>query len=151
MKNLFALLFIGLSVLSLSSQTTADYPIIERSTDWILYQEANGVQQYYMFAECNIPEEGFFREYVLIKIVNTTSETKQVDWDIVKWYGKNCNNCDEQSQEQHRSVIVEPNASLIGNCSLKTDKTLKMFSKFLNYQMEDWVLTHFELRNYIVK
>jgi hypothetical protein len=150
MKNLFALLFIGLSVLSLSSQTTADYPIIERSTDWVLYQEANGVQQYYKFMECHIPNEGYHREHVLIKLVNTTNIEKQVDWDMVIYYGEKIVNPNGDNPEQHRSVTVPANGSVEGECKMG-DKTLRIFSKFLNYTMEDWLLSHFELRNFVVK
>jgi len=145
----FALISVALSAINLQAQN--DYPTIERSTDWVLYQESNGVQQYYMYSECNIPEEGFFREYVLVKLVNTTDQIKYVDWDVVKWYGENCVNPDANIQEQHRSVMLQQNETVEGSCALDTDKTLKMFSKFLNYKFDDWVLSHFELRNFTVK
>ncbi len=146
---IFTLILSTVFTVNLMGQNS--YPAIERSTDWILYQESNGVQQYYKFTECNIPEEGFYREYVLIRLVNTTNSIKQVDWDIVKWYGEKCINPDGNIEEQHRSVLLQPNETLDGSCALDTDKTLKMFSKFLNYKFEDWILSHFELRNFIVK
>jgi hypothetical protein len=144
-----AMILLSLSAMNLQAQSS--YPVIERSTDWVLYQESNGVQQFYKFSECNIPEEGFFREYVLVKLVNTTAQIRYVDWDIVKWYGENCVNPDGNLEEQHRSLILQPNETVEGSCSLDTDKTLKMFSKFLNYKFDDWVLSNFELRNYTVK
>lgn len=149
----FLLVFVLITLItsSLSAQEQTDFPAIQRSTDWVLYQEQNGVQQYYKFEECNIPAEGFYREYILVKLVNTTSQPKIVEWDVVKWYASTCNNCDLSNPEQHRNVELGANEALEGNCSLETDKTLKMFSKFLNYNMKEWELTHFELRNYTVR
>ena len=152
MKNIIVLSAIVFLNIHIQAQTTTTYPQIKRSTDWILYQEVSGVKQYYKFQECNIPEEGYFRESVLLKLENTTDEIKQVDWDMVMWYGSNCINCDTDIEENHRKVTLQPNSSLESTCSLSSEEsTLKIFSKFLNYSFDDWVLTHFELRNFSVK
>lgn len=123
---------------------------IIKSPTWTLYQEQGGVQLFYRFQECHIPSEGFHRELVLIKLVNNTSIEKQVEWDIVLWYKDNCVNCDLSNKEQHRKVVLAPNSQIEGTCNLEEGQTLKMFSRFLNYKMDDWELTHFELRNFKV-
>lgn len=151
MKKNILIVLLSLISLGLHAQTEKTYPQIERTTDWVLYQEASGVQQFYRFQECNLPEEGYYRENVLLKLVNTTNETKQVEWDLVMWYGKNCVNCNADRPEEHRSFIIPPYGVLEATCSLYTPNTLKIFSKFLNYKFDDWVLTHFELRNFTVK
>ena len=133
------------------SQSTQNYPVVERSTDWILYQEADGIQQYYKFEECNLPSEGYYRENVMLKLVNITSVEKTVDWDVVLWYGPNCINCDEANLEQHTTIVVLPGSTREGTCELEREHSLKLFSRFLNYQFDDWVLTHFELRNFTVR
>lgn len=125
------------------------YPVIERSSDWVLYQRKDGVEQYYKFQECNIPEEGFHREYVLIKLVNTTDKVVQVQWDIVSWYGKQCVNSSADHPEYRRNIILQPHQIVEGTCDLRYGKKLAIFSKFLNYKNDD-VLTHFELRNFKV-
>lgn len=125
------------------------YPMIERSTDWVLYQKKDGVEQYYKFQECNIPEEGFYREYVLIKLVNTTDKVVRVEWDIVSWYGNKCANANVDNPEYHRSVILQPLQTVEGTCDLRFGKKLVIFSNFLNYKIDDY-LTHFELRNFKV-
>ncbi len=151
MNRLILLCLLVFSSQIVWSQSAQTYPVVERSTDWILYQEADGIQQYYKFEECINEAEGYFREYVLIKLVNTTPVAKQVDWDIVLFYGKNTVNFNTDNPELHRSVLVPAASTVEGNCKFGTDKTLKMFSKFLNYDMDDWVLSHFELRNFSVK
>jgi hypothetical protein len=127
------------------------YPDIIRSTDWVLYQENNGVEQYYKFQECHLPNEGYHRENVLIKLVNKTPVVKEVSWDNVMWYGENCINCDANSPEEHRSVILQPNETQEAKCEVLGPMTLKLFSKFLNYDMDEWFLIHFEFRNFTAK
>jgi hypothetical protein len=151
MKQLIILFVLVLSGLQMNAQTADEYPAIERSTDWVLYQEVDGVKQYYKFQECNIPSEGYYREHVLIKLENSTSAVKTVEWDNVMWYGSTCINCDESSQEEHRSFVLQPATAQEATCALEQGMALKLFSKFLNYQMDDWVLTHFEFRNFSVK
>ncbi len=147
----FILILLLTGALSLSAQSGSGYPEIQRSTDWVLYQEADGVQLFYRFAECNLPSEGYYREKVLLKLVNITNLEKTVDWDVVLWYGPNCVNCDEANPEQHKTVVLAPGTTREATCELDKNFELKLFSRFLNYQLDDWVLTHFELRNFTVK
>jgi len=88
---------------------------------------------------------------VLLKIVNNNPQAKQISWDIVLWYKDNCVNCDLSNIEQKRNISIPANSQIEATCALEEGQTLKMFSKFLNYKFDDWELTHFELRNFIVK
>jgi len=146
-KNLFIL-----SVLMMIFRFAFSQGIqIERNFIWTEYSEKEGVLFEYKFEECNIPSEGFFREYVLVRLTNSNNYDVIVDWDIVKWYGLSCVNCDHSNKEQHRSVSLKAGSVLEGTCALNEFPKMKMFSKFLNFDAPDSELTNFQLENIEVK
>jgi hypothetical protein len=141
-------------MLTITQKTIAQQELpskIFKTSNWTAYIEQDGIQLFYKFEECNIPSEGFYREMVLLKLVNKNQEPKQVSWDIVLWYKDNCVNCDLSNIEQNRSITIAANSEMEATCALEEGQTLKMFSKFLNYKFDDWELTHFELRNFNIK
>jgi hypothetical protein len=146
MKKLITLIIIILT-LSVYSQ---NYPDIVSSEDWTFYQEADGVQQFYRIAQCVNSNESYYREYVLIKLINNTNQDKVVEWDNVFWYQDRCINCNMDNHQHHRVVKIDANSELSGNCE-PGDKTLKIFSRFLDYKFDGSFLTHFELRNFNIK
>jgi len=120
---------------------------VERNFQWTKYFESEGVLIEYRYEECNIPDEGYFREYVLIRLTNSNVYPVTVDWDIVRWFGEKCKNCDMSDTEQHRHVLLDASGSVEGTCSLYESKMLKIFSKFLNEDMPDAELSYFQLEN----
>ena len=128
------------------SQTT------ERPTEWKLYKEISGVQFYYKYSECNDYNQGFHREYVLLKLVNTTSTALSCEWDNEMWYAEKCTSCpDKEDQkrnpELHRKVDLIAGGFIEGNCSFSGETTLKIFSKHLNYKVPHSELSGFNLIN----
>jgi hypothetical protein len=147
MRKLYFFAFMALfSYVSVSQNVQ-----IERHFFWSEYVEKEGVLFEYKFEECNIPSEGFFREYVLVRLTNSNNYDVVVDWDIVKWYGLSCVNCDYSNKEQHRSVSLKAGFVLEGSCALDEFPKMKMFSKFLNFDAPDSELTNFQLENIEVK
>ena len=68
------------------------------------------------------------------------------------YYNGNCFNCgDRLSPEHHRSVVLAGNNSVEGRCFTFGDKTLRIFSSFLNYKDPGSTLTKFELINLNVR
>ncbi len=148
MMKCFSFLFLLSFVISHSYSQAVQ---IEKSYDWTYYTEVSGVTVDYKFTECNIPSEGYFRELVLLRLTNNNDYDVIVDWDIVKWYGLQCVNCDMSNPEQHRTVEVIANSIREGTCALDEFPRMKLFSKFLNYDMSDGELTNFQLENITVK
>lgn len=140
----FIALFVAIQGISQSAQISREYK-------WTEYYNKNGVLIEYKYEECNLPHEGYYRENVLLRLTNKNTYDVTVDWDIVTWYGTRCNNCDFSNPEQHRSVAVKAGSSFEATCRLDEFSQLKLFSKFLNYDMPDAELTNFQLANIKVK
>lgn len=151
-KSLVISIFVFVFILNAKAQSQNELPSkIFKSNNWTPYIEKDGIQLFYKFEECNIPSEGYYREMVLLKIINNNPQDKEISWDIVLWYKENCVNCDLSNIEQKRNISIPGNAQMEATCALEEGQTLKMFSKFLNYKFDDWELSHFELRNFSVK
>ena len=147
LRLVFTLFFASFFFSTLQSQSIQ----IERNYDWTEYFRSEGISIEYKFSECIHESEGYFREFVLIRIVNTTNSHIVVDWDYVMFYGSRCVNCDMNSTEHHRSIAVAPNSTTEGSCAYGEPKILKIFSKFLNYDMPDAILSSFQLENITIK
>lgn len=143
MKYLKFTLFI-LFLLALSSfKSTGD--------KWKLYTEENGVRVYTKTSNCQL-NMGFDEQRILIKIENTTSIDKLLDWDLWLWYNKTCRTCESSNGEYHRTLLLPANSSMEGECSVKTNFDLVLFVKFIdeNYKGKKEELTKFELHNLTV-
>jgi hypothetical protein len=124
---------------------------IAKNYEWTEYYNNDGIRIEYKFSECIHESEGYFREFVLIRIINTTDSHAIVDWDYVMFYEHRCVNCDMNSTEHHRTIELAPNSSTEGSCTYGEPKTLKIFSKFLNYEMPDAILSNFQLENITIE
>lgn len=124
----------------------------KRSGNWEFLYEVEGVNFYYQVAQCNDTANGYFREQVLLKLENTNDFEVAADWDVQMYYNGNCFNCGEKlNSEHHRSVFVASNSSVEGRCFTFGDKTLTIFSRFLNFKDPTSTLTKFELINLDVR
>lgn len=148
MKNkiLFIITFLFVSISSLSYAQTS-----ERPSDWQIYTEVNGVIFYYKYAECNDFNQGIHREYVILKLVNTTSTSLMCEWDNELWYAEKCTSCPDKDEarnpELHRKITLSAGGSKEGSCSITESKELKIFSKHLNYNAPNAELSGFDLIN----
>jgi hypothetical protein len=138
MKILF-LTIISIFIFSVTS--------FSQSNDWELYSETNGVMIYTKYTECHYESDGIHREYVLIKLLNTTNQNMQVDFDYKTWFNGKCFNCNSDSPEFHRTVDLPAGETTEGVCDYTVQNGLKLFSKHLNYNDPEHSLSKFELQN----
>lgn len=147
MRALKPLLLVVLLFLSqvLLSQTT------ERPTEWTVYTEVNGVIFYYKYADCHDYNQGFHRQYVLFKLVNTTSTDLTCTWDEETWYAGVCSTCPEEGEnrnpELHISINLLAGETQEATCNYFVMTPLKIFSKHLNYDVPKSELSAFDLVN----
>ncbi|MBL4578183.1 MAG: hypothetical protein JKY18_00655 [Flavobacteriales bacterium] len=117
--------------------------------NWELYTELDGIRIEYKYADCDL-ERGYDQQWVLLKITNTSVDTKLVEWKSNLWYNGECKTCDVNTGEYHRTVSVDPGKTLEGTCSIYGNESLNVFVKFIDirYQNDNReVLTKFELDN----
>ncbi|PKP03056.1 MAG: hypothetical protein CVU11_09785 [Bacteroidetes bacterium HGW-Bacteroidetes-6] len=132
----------------LYSQTYAQDVEFKRSGNWEFLYEMDGVNFYYNVVECHDEANSYHREYIHLKLENTNDYDVVAEWDVIMYYNGKCLNCDEKlTQEHHRSVTVPANSSVEGECMTFGDKTLRIFSRLLNYNDPTSTLTKFELIN----
>lgn len=153
MKQIFVgviSLFVLITMIAVSNSYSQDIEF-KRSGNWEFMYEVDGVNFYYQVAECNDTANGYFREHVLLKLENTNDFLVNTQWDVQMYYNGTCFNCGEKlNSEHHRSVNLEPNSTVEGRCFTFGDKTLTIFSRFLNYDDPKSTLTKFELINLVV-
>jgi len=149
LRGLFSLLVL-FSVIAVNNVYSQDVEF-KRSGNWEYLYEVEGVNFYYKVTECNDTANGFFREHILLKLENTNDGDIVAEWDNQMYYNGSCFNCgDRLSPEHHRAVSVPANSSIEGRCFTFGDKTLTIFSRFLNYKDPSSTLTKFELINLMI-
>jgi len=123
----------------------------EKSQDWKQYKELNGVLIYYKYLEYNSEKDGLHQEFLLLKIVNTTSTKLKIQWDIELWYDDKCTTCGKNFyDENHKEFVMDEGENFEGSLKEDSNWNLKIFSKFLNYENMPQ-LTKFELTNLIIE
>lgn len=110
----FALVFVALSAQSQVSMS-AD----ELSNDWSFVKEENGIKMFIKTGEClmsNDPNKPF--TYGWIKLENTTSTEKDVNFHFNLFYTDGCAGCDSH-YEEYKSVSVPANTTLTTDCDFE--------------------------------
>ena len=126
MKNtLLASLFLGLAS-PLCAQS-----LIQKTVDWKVFFEDDKVKFYSKYEDCNLPSEGLFAEYILLKVENKTATPVEVSWYTDNYYPNGCSNCDHDVRDRKRTTQLKPYSSLEGDCSVGLNIGLKVFSKWL--------------------
>lgn len=154
MKRIIYCIFV---LLSFGSYSMHDIPPnnfpLELNSDWQVAVEQNGVLIEYKLQECNnlvVTNQAL----VLFRYTNTTSETKALSWATKEFRNGECSNCDRlESSEMLRSMLLSPGEVREGDGSSKTDKTVYLFSHFIELVpgMTEQRLTNFELVNLTVQ
>lgn len=100
------------------------------NNEWQTIYNESGVQVSMMEADCKL-ETSSNQKWLLIKISNTTSSPKIVEWDLepISDAGK-CVGCG--TTENHRLVKIAANETLEGKCSIKTPQELKFALRMLD-------------------
>ncbi len=122
-KRIFHLILFSLFFISFSLSA-------QNSKEWLLHKEANGVQIYYKYTDCNIPSEGVYKEMVILKFVNTTQVPLKIKWQREAWYEGKCTSCG--SDEYKFELEIPAGETIVGECDIYAPSKLKIFSKFLD-------------------
>jgi len=140
-------LFVLISSVTVSKSYSQNVEF-KKTGNWEFLYEIEGVNFYYNVSSCTDEANGYFREHVLLRLENTNDYEVIANWDIQMYYNGKCFNCgDRMNAEHHREVSVPANGKIEGRCFTYGDKTLTIFSRFLNYNDPTSTLTKFELIN----
>lgn len=142
------LITIGISILNfivLSQENTLENKF-EKTKEWTVISTEKSVEIDYKIADCDA-EIGYDKELVLLKVTNNSDHKVELKWHSHLYYNGVCKTCDFP-EEYSVSIILEPNESLSGDCTVNSDSRLTLFCKFLdsNYKGKSQ-LTNFELKN----
>ncbi|MCX7696550.1 MAG: hypothetical protein N2Z72_02515 [Bacteroidales bacterium] len=144
MKKIIIFLTIFLWVLPFFAQKVE----FDKTEQWKFLLTQNGVTFYYKVAACHDDVNNIHSEYVLLKIENTSDQLVQITWNVLLYYNNTCWNCATQNPEYVKTIRLEPGKSVEGKCFEKGDKTLRIFSKFLDYKdRPESTLTNFKIIN----
>jgi hypothetical protein len=121
--------------------------VFSQSNDWEMYSENNGVLIYSKTSDCHMPSQGLHQEMMLLKLVNTTNQNMQIDFDVEYWAMEECMNC-ESITEDHRSITLNAGESIEGECSqMMNSQGLVLFVSFLNFETRPPIMSRFEIAN----
>jgi hypothetical protein len=140
MKRIFSLIAGAMMLMSFGPSDTF-------SKEWSLYESQNGVEVYFKVTNCDDVQNGVFKNYLTIKLVNTNDHDVEVSFAMKKWYDNEPWFNDPVSYENRRTVSLTAGASTEGVCE---NKNLSVFHSF-NNKPEVAVLTKLELDELIVK
>lgn len=135
-----------IAVLFLCSSFTLKDETKIRSANWQILHSTSEIEICYRYEECKLPASGLNNENVYLKITNRTANTLKVEWATEYWYNNKCNGCEEGSQENNKSIILNPMEAKEGKCSENCESELKIFSKMLGKGTRS-ELTNFNLKN----
>jgi len=140
MKRISLLTFIICSTI-LSAQNT---------NELTSYFENDKIKIEYKYQDC-VHIGGFDSEYVLFEITNKTDNEINISWKEQVWYNEICSNCEHESPESRKKIIVLSNTIYSTDCN--NLKNISIFSKFTE-KLENMPgvntiipLTKFELNN----
>ena len=142
-NNLMKLLLCLFAFISISAAAQT------QSNDWTLLKEEQGIKFYYKYADCDftdIPDA----QWVLLKIENTTDKILFVEWNLYNHFNGVCTLCkNDPNGEAHKELKLAANTSMQGDCISSCPKSLRIFSKFIEFKTED-LLTKFEIKDIII-
>ena len=114
------------------------------------YFENDKIKIEYKYQSC-IYLESFDSEYVFFEITNKTDGEINISWQEQLWYNNICTNCEHESPESRKKIIVLSNTIYSTDCN--NLKNISIFSKFTE-NLENMpgvntidALTKFELNN----
>jgi len=120
-----------------------------QETGWQLLKEADGVKVYAQKAEFHDTRNDVHNEYVLLKFENTLTADVTVRWKTEVSYDGTCYNCNDDSAEHLYELRLAAGEVRTGQAELSRDKTLTIFSRFLNLDKAE--LTSYNLTQFTVK
>tara|TARA_R110001592_G_scaffold307299_3_gene581020 strand:+ start:39876 stop:40352 length:477 start_codon:yes stop_codon:yes gene_type:complete len=138
MRILLSLIGIGLSLCVMAQE----------ENKWELLQQQDGVKFYWTLSNCDLPSDGQYANYYLIKIENTNDSEIKVRWKNEIFYNGQCRNCNENYLPQFQTI--KANSELVGDCSPYTNQYLRVFHSWNNKPNKD-KLTGFRISNITIQ
>lgn len=116
------------------------------NSEWKLYESAGGTEIWQTTEECHDFANGLHYEYIVMKIINTTSTAKTISWQKEIYY--NGLKSEPENALKTEEISLKPFETLQGGCNNEPE-ILRIFSRFLNYTDKPH-LTKYELSNLII-
>ena len=139
MKNLLLVLFVFAGFASMAQQKiNAD----QLSSDWTLLAVQNGVELYVQKSDCKVGNVEKPFTYGFLKVVNTTSEEKNVSFNIHLFYTDGCAGCDNPNEE-YKYVNVPANESISTDCNFENGQLALLIRNPLQTDLQEF--THLSL------
>lgn len=91
---------------------------IQSADTWQKLTETSGVIFYYQRQDCAVIEGQKPLHYSFLKIVNTTVETKKIEFNFGLQYKEGCSGC-ESYTENFIELTLPANTEVIGDCSFE--------------------------------
>ena len=123
---LIAFAFNGFSQQSISTLKVtleSNYP-----SQWVSYVDNQEFSIEYKFIDCD-PEMGYDFQTAIFRITNKTNQKLDLSWHIDIYREGICKTCDYDF-EYSRSIILDPNQVIEGDCVRNSNIQLKVFSQF---------------------
>lgn len=128
-------------------QKRIDIDLSEKTTEWVLYDNTQGLNVYYKIKECTLSTSSTPALFVLFKIENPNdTEQYHIIWDVRTYYGGICSNCDDTSYEDSVNLILDPGETIESDESSPKKNALGVFIGSKYYPEDEW-LTSFFLKN----
>lgn len=111
---------------------------------WIKYYEDDQIKIEYTNQRCTNNVKGTDIRYILLKFNNKTNHKLQVSFQKETWFDDICSNCESNSEEHNKVVLLNPNETLEGACD--SENAFKIFYNMPSGHTKT-ILTKFELKN----
>lgn len=146
MKNI--LLLSAFSILSLLSFAQIEVSMDEMRSDWKLIKQENGVEVYVSVMECTMGnvKEPFL--YGSVKVVNTTSEVKNISFTYELFYTDGCSGCGA-TDEYSKYIRVNGNSTSEGDCEFTKPESTILLVNPLQTEMTE--LNKLIINNFKIK
>ncbi len=128
------ILFVAVSFAA-SSQTELKADQI--GADWTLITSQEGIEMYVQEGECKMGNVKTPFTYGFLRIVNTSSEAKNVSFNINLYYADGCAGCDNHNEE-YTTVSVAANSSIETDCSFENGQLALLIRNPLQADYQDF-------------
>lgn len=103
-------------------------PSMAQEKEWKEEHSEQGITILSRIADCSDPSNGFYHEFMLLRVVNANDHAVEVSFKRDLWYDGRCHNCDSGSREHITSLTLGPQSALTGEC-VSTGKQLRIFRR----------------------
>ncbi|MGB0166621.1 MAG: hypothetical protein ACPF8V_07175 [Luteibaculum sp.] len=100
------------------------------SNTWTEYYSNQELTIQTKYTNCEIPSEGLYAEYILLKFKNNTGNAIEVNWYNDTYYDGECTNCDHNSRDRKRTIVLKPYEEITGECGVGLNNGLRVHSKW---------------------